>query len=214
MVTAQAALTPAADPTPAIVNAAPGELSGATWTNRFPTSAAVSDCAAPFKANLMSFIAALGAAGATVQISATLRPKERAFLMHWCWKIVNAGADPQAIPTLPGVDINWAHTDAHGTYSVASSKEAAQQMVNAYQMQNLQVAPALNSKHIAGLAVDMSITWSGTLTINNATSTAVVISTDPKTGMNTDLHAVGASFGVIKFVGGDTDKPHWSDTGN
>lgn len=113
-----------------------------------------------------------------------------------------------------GVEINWAHSDAQGTYSAAVSKAAAQQMVNAYQMQTLQVTTALNSKHIAGLAGDMSITWNGTLSINIATSTAVVISTEPKTGMNTDLHAVGASFGVVKFVGGDADKPHWSDTGN
>lgn len=175
----------------------------------------MADCAPPFGTNLAAFIAALAAAGATVSISATLRPSQRAYLMHWCWSIVNVNADPQAIPSLAGVNIAWAHTNAQGAYDTAASVAAAQAMVNAYGMQNLNTAPALNSsKHIAGLAVDMSISWTGTLTINNQSGTAVEIATLPRTGMNTALHAVGATYGVVKFVGGDADKPHWSDDGH
>jgi len=214
MATAQAALTPASNTAPAVVRVPAGVPSGAGWVAQYPTSASVSDCAEPFKANLTSFIAALTAAGASVSIAATLRPAQRAYLMHWCWKIVNADADPQAIPALAGVNIAWAHTDAQGAYSAAASVAGAQAMVNAYGMQNLKVAPALNSKHIEGLAVDMSIGWAGTLTINNKSGVAVEIDTAPKSGMNTDLHVVGATYGVIKFVGGAADKPHWSDTGN
>jgi hypothetical protein len=87
-------------------------------------------------------------------------------------------------------------------------------MVNGYGISGLNVAPALNSRHTQKLAIDMNISWTGTLTINNASGTAVAISSDPKTGMNSELHTVGATYGVIKFVGGNSDKPHWSNDGH
>ena len=214
MATVQAPLTPANNPAPAVVNVPAGVPSGAAWVTQYPTSTAVADCASPFGTNLTAFTAALTAAGATVSVSATLRPLQRAYLMHWCWSVVNANADPQTIPTLAGVNIAWAHTNEQGVYDATASRAAAQAMVNAYGMQNLNTAPALNSKHISGSAVDMSITWTGTLTINNQSATAVEIATLPRTGMNVALHAVGATYNVIKFVGGDADKPHWSDDGH
>lgn len=214
MATAQAILTPTTNTAPAIVSIRAGELSGAQWVARFPTSVQVADCVAPFLANLSSFVAALSTAGATVSIAATLRPAERAYLMHWCWKIVNAAADPQTISSMQGVGILWAHTDAAGAYSATASVAAAQAMVDGYGMQGLGVAPALNSKHVAGLAVDMSISWPGTLSVVDATGATVAITTTPRTGMNADLHAVGASFGVIKYNRSGVDRPHWSDTGN
>lgn len=214
MATAQATLTPTANTAPAVVRVPAGESSGAQWVARFPTSVQVSDCVAPFQGNLSSFLAALGTAGATVAITATLRPKERAYLMHWSWKIVNASSNPQSIPAMQGVNIIWAHTDAAGAYSASDSIGAAQDMVNAYGMQSLGVAPALNSKHVLGLAVDMSISWTGGLAVADAAGTAVTIATTPRSGMNTDLHTVGASYGIIKYNGGGVDRPHWSDTGN
>jgi hypothetical protein len=212
MATAQAPTVPAG--TRAAAAAPAPQPSGAAWVARFPTSAAVADCAQPFRAGLADFIAALTAAGATVQVAATRRPAQRAYLMHWCWAIVKAGADPRAIPALDDVDIAWAHADAQGGYDAAASLAAAQAMVAAFGMQNLKVAPALTSKHIAGLAVDMSISWSGTLTIANRDGSTVAIASLPRSGMNPDLQAVGATYGVIKFVGGATDMPHWSDDGH
>lgn len=214
MATAQAVLTPASNTTPAVVSVPAGDPSGEAWVAQYPTSSSVSDCVAPFRSNLTVFIAALTAAGATVNVAATLRPAQRAYLMHWCWSIVKANADPRTIPALSGVNIAWVHTDAQGIYDAAASTAGAQAMVSAYGIQNLNVAPALASKHISGFAVDMSISWTGDLTINNQSGTAVVINTEPRTGMNTDLHAVGATYGVIKFVGGATDVPHWSDDGH
>ena len=208
MATAQTNLTPAADTAPATVRIPAVELSGPQWVARFPTSRDVADCRSPFRESLTSFVAAIEAAGATVLIAATYRPLERAYLMHWSWKIVNAGANPTSIPAMAGVAINGDHGDA------AASTTAAQAMVDGYGMQNLTVAPALNSKHIAGLAVDMNIGWSGALSIANAVGTLVAISTTPRSGMNSDLHEVGSSFGVIKYNGGGIDRPHWSDTGN
>ena len=190
------------------------EPSGAAWVAQFPTSAAVADCAEPFRSNLTAFLAALRAAGATVSIAATRRPAQRAYLMHWCWAIVNAKADPQAIPVMDGVDIAWAHADDQGDYDAAASLAAAQAMVDAYGMQNLNTAPALNSNHIAGTAVDMNISWPGDLTIANQDGSTVQITSQPRTGMNPDLRLVGKSYGVLKFVGGATDMPHWSDDGH
>lgn len=211
--TALAPLTPVVDTTPAIAVAS-NELSGAQWVGRFPTSASTDDLEQPFRSNAEAFINAMRVAGATVLVSATLRPPERAYLMHWCWKISKQNANPQQVPASSGVSIEWAHNDASGAYSETASRAAATAMVNGYGMQNLQIAPALNSKHIQGVAIDMSISWSGNLTINNASGTAVTITSSPRTGMNTDLAAVGATYGVIKFVGGDSDKPHWSDDGH
>jgi hypothetical protein len=208
MATAQAALTPTADNAPAVANIPAKELSGAQWVARFPGSASVDECIAPFKANLTSFIAALKAAGATVSIAATYRPANRAYLMHWSWEIVNSDADPKTIPSKAGVNINWDHGDK------AKSVQAAQGMVNGYGMQDLDVSPALSSKHVDREAVDMSITWTGDLAIKNADGTTTTIKSDPKTGMNADLKTVGATYSVMKFVGGTRDKPHWSSNGH
>jgi hypothetical protein len=209
----QVDLTPVADRAPAVVDIPVRELSGTGWVARFPTSADVDDLASPFRESTASFVAALRAAGANVTISATLRPPERAFLMHWSWKIVNGLADPQSIPVRDGIDIRWDHTDAEGNYDEQQSTSAARAMVNGYGIQNLRVAPSLTSRHIEGNAIDMSISWNDTLTIADASGNAVEIGTTPRTGMNTELHTVGAGYGVTKFHGGDRDKPHWSSDG-
>lgn len=208
MATAEADPTPTTTTAPAVADAPEKELSGAQWVARFPSSKSVDDCKEPFKTDLASFIAALEAAGATVSISATYRPPERAYLMHWSWKIVNVDADPKTIPGKEGVNINWDHGDNE------ESVQAAQAMVDGYGMRNLHVPPALASRHIDGKAVDMSISWTGDLAIENADGTTATIKSDPKTGMNAELKTVGATYGVIKYVGGDADKPHWSSDGH
>jgi hypothetical protein len=197
------------DPTPA-----PREPSGRAWVARFPTSASVADCAQPFRDNLTAFIAALVAAGASVNIAATLRPPQRAWLMHWCWSIVKQKTDPRTIAPLDGVAIGWVHVDAQGNFDAVASVAAAEDMVEAYGMQGLNVAPALKSNHISGTAVDMAVSWNGNLTIKQRDGTAVQITSLPRTGMNPDLKTVGASYGVIKFVGGASDMPHWSADGH
>ncbi len=71
--------------------------------------------------------------------------------------------------------------------------------------------PALTSRHTEGHAVDMSISWSGNLSITNASGATVVINTTPRTGMNAQLIQVGASYGVVKL---QSDPPHWSNDGH
>ena len=206
-------LTPTSDQTPVIVEISTKKPSGRSWVSEFPTSVSLDDLAAPFATKATAFIAALRAAGATVSISATLRPANRAFLMHWAWQIVNNNADPQTVPEREGIDIEWAHQDDAGAYSRVKSVAGAKAMVNAYGMQNLKTSPSLTSRHIEGNAIDTTISWAGTLTINNASGTAVIINTEPRTEMNLELHAVGKTYGVIKFLRGDRDKPHWSTDG-
>lgn len=210
--TLQVTLTPTADRTPATVETT-SELSGGQWVSRFPTSTSVDDLETPFKENVASFIAALKAASAGVTIAATRRPKERAYLMHWCWKIAKGKAKANNIPAMEGVDIKWDHSDAEGNYSESASIKAAKAMVSGYGMQGLGVAPALNSRHIQGNAIDMNVSWSGTLSIADAKGETVEIATTPKTGMNEKLHKVGASYSVIKYNGSGEDKPHWSTDG-
>ncbi|MGH6647286.1 hypothetical protein [Aquabacterium sp.] len=122
--------------------------------------------------------------------------------------------DPTKVPSRAGVNIQWDHLDADGKYDSAASLTAAKAMVGSYGMLNLEVPPALNSRHTMKLAVDMSISWSGDLSINDKEGKAVVIKSEPRTGMNADLKSVGATYGVLKFVGGAADKPHWSDNGH
>jgi hypothetical protein len=192
------------------------EPSGAQWVARFPGSTSLASLNSPFRESVTRFIDAIKAAGASVHISATYRPPERAYLMHWSWKIVKTSFDPQQVPSYPGdvIRIKWAHTSEAGEFDQQASVQAARAMVNGYGINALNVAPALASRHIQKLAIDMSISWTGTLTINNASGTAISIISDPKTGMNSDLHSVGATFGVTKFIGGSSDKPHWSNDGH
>lgn len=147
-------------------------------------------------------------AGATVTISATYRPLERAYLMHWSWRIVKQNRDPTTIPAMDGVQIEWDHGNN------GASVGGAREMVNGYGIQNLNVPPSLTSRHAERRAIDMSISWSGTLSIENASGTVVEITTTPRTGMNARLHEVGRTYGAIKFVGGENDRPHWSTDGH
>lgn len=213
MATVQARLTPTSDTTPAVVSIPGREPSGAQWVSRFPGSRDINDCTSPFKESLTSFVAALGGAGAKVRLSATFRPTERAYMMHWAWMIWKGQADPQKIPTQDGVLIKWDHVGEDGQYSKAKSVEAATAMVNAFDIDDLRVAPALESEHTKRLAVDMTISWTGDLEIKEADGKSATIKSEPKSGMNKDLHAVGATYGVIKYNRRGVDKPHWSSTG-
>jgi hypothetical protein len=180
----------------------PLELSGPQWVARFPTDATLATLAEPFKSNCSRFIDALAAAGATVSISATRRPAERAFLMHYSFLIAMGRIDPTDVPDQDGVDIDWEHP----TWD--QSRAAAQAMVDGYR---IVYAPALDSRHIQGRAVDMTISWTGTLRIAGADGAMVEIAAAPCSGLNANLWDLGIGYGVCKLP---TDPPHWSDDGH
>lgn len=184
------------------------ELSGVSWIRKFPGSNMTNTLKYPFRKKVEDFISALNKAGAKVVISATFRPPERAYLMHWSWMIMNYKADYTKIPVMKNVDIDWDHKDK------MKSINAARVMGNAFEISNLRVPPALQSRHTDGLAIDMDISWSGDLSILDKDGKLVKISTFPRDGMNKELQNVAKSFGVIKIVVGQKDKPHWSSDGH
>jgi hypothetical protein len=122
--------------------------------------------------------------------------------MHWCYSVAKELVSPTKVPKMDGVDIDWDHGDD------AKSRKAAQQMVKAYAIKH---EPALASRHTERKAIDMDISWTGTLKVKKADGTEVSIGA-PETGAeNETLHGVGKSYGVIKLK---SDPPHWSSDGH
>lgn len=179
------------------------EVSGRQWCERFPGSSSPDALLPDFRGRVWAFISAMQRGGAMVEITATYRPPERSYLMHWCWRIANAGYDPRDVPHLANVDIDWTHRG-----NEAAAQAAAREMVQQY---GLEVQPALDSHHCHRRAIDMNIGWSGTLTILDFEARERHIASPPRDGTNRELAQVGASFGVYKLA---SDPPHWSDDGH
>lgn len=177
-------------------------LSGRNWINFFPDRDSIDDLASPFRQRVQAFERALQDAGATIRVASVLRPPERAYLMHYAFRISRNEIAAQNVPPMPNVDINWVH------YNNAISIQAAREMVSAY---DIAYRPALTSRHTRGLAVDWEISWTGTLKVKNASGNIVNIN-EPRTSYeNSTLWQVGRSYGVIKLA---SDRPHWSNDGH
>ena len=201
--------TPTPTPTPLSALCPTGTtLSGTSWIAQFPDSKSTGTLVQPFRDHVNSFITALKNAGAAVTITQTYRPPQRAYLMYYAYKIAKKGLDPRKVPTMAGVPICWLYAKADGSFDLALSQKAAAQMVTAYK---IVYQPALASNHTKGLAIDMNISWSGTLQITEANGTVVKITTSPKSGMNSTLWTVGTTYQVFKLA---TDPPHWSYNGH
>jgi hypothetical protein len=233
LICGQKTSAPAAGPAGAAPADAPPsdqELSGAQWCSRYPGSSSLDDLNAPFKDDLKAFLDACKAAGVVWHVTQTYRPPQRAYLMHYAWKVAKGQVAPTAVPAYSGEGeapkIKWEHEKKE------ASIKAAQAMVNGY---GIVFAPALESNHSGKTAVDMSVsswTWKegkyieiqekgktekrriekNDLRTQEATigGKKQAISTGLGDEYNTDLHAVGATYGVKKLF---TDKPHWSATG-
>jgi len=180
-------------------------LSGAAWWQanqaKFPNSADLATLSPAFKPKVDQFLAAMKAGGLKVDVKSTRRSKVRAYLMHFCWKVAKGEVAPDKVPPEPGCDIVWDHGN------VAASLLGARQMVALF---GIVFQPALNSRHIEGLAIDMDISWSRAATVIDAKGKAIAMGAPGDGATNTILHQVGESYGVIKNV---ADRPHWSDTG-
>jgi hypothetical protein len=110
-------------------------------------------------------------------------------------------------PLRPDVHIQWDHGND------AASRVGAQEMVTGFGLAVPPAsvnAPALTSNHIQGLAIDMDITWAGTITVKNSDKQDVKVSFMADVNANLALHTVGESYGVKKLA---TDAPHWSFDG-
>lgn len=173
-----------------------GELSGALWVGRFPTSADLADLSEPFGSNVRKFLTAIANAGGTTGVSATYRPPERAYLMHYAAKLARREVLPEQIPSMAGVDINWVHP------TESASIAAAKAMVAGY---GIVYPPALRSNHTQRTAIDV--------TIRGMVGREIVDGDGKKVSIKkmADLYPVGASYGVIKL---ESDPPHWSIDGH
>lgn len=178
------------------------ERSGRRWVERFPTSRAIGDLTPSFAASVNRFVQALQAAGASARVSATYRPTERAYLMHYAWRIARERLAPSAVPVMEGVDIDWAHVDANGVSDAAAALQAARDMVAGY---NIVYRPSLTSRHTERRAIDMTISGAIGRSIRNASGRESTINS------SADLHEIGRSYGVVKLL---SDPPHWSDDGH
>ena len=184
------------------------ELSGSDWVSRFPDARTTQALADSFRPGCEAFIAAMRGGGATVQITSTRRPVERAYLMYTCWRISKKTVNPQNAKPMAGVDIEWVHRMPDGSVDLNRSRQAATAMTMGY---DIAFAPALKSRHVTGDAIDMSISWEDRLVIApQAPGKPLTISSMPRDGFNLDLRKVGKTYGVIKHP---TDPPHWSTDG-
>ena len=186
--------------------------SGAFWVTwadaHAKNSTSVDELVEPFRTNAKTFIKALQDAGATVSVTTTRRSDKRAYMFHWCWKIGLGKATPSEATTMIGVDIEWDHGDAE------KSKKGAKEMIDGFGLAvppSSTNPPALTSNHIAGTAIDMNITWTGTIKIKKKDGTAQSVTFMADPNANTVLHSVGGSYGVRKLT---TDAPHWSSDGH
>jgi D-alanyl-D-alanine carboxypeptidase len=196
----KAAAAPTAVPAQA---AADGKrLSGKHWVDQYDTSRTLDDLKDPFKGDLSKFIDMLKKNGAHVEISATYRPPQRAWLMHWAWVIANGGIKYSRLGRIKnpyGVDIVW----DHGTE--AASRAAAAEMVSGYHMAHI---AALKSRHTERRAVDMTITHAPKTLVIDGEKYPIG---KEKATKNEALWMVGQMFKVVKLA---SDPPHWSDDGH
>jgi hypothetical protein len=178
--------------------------SGVAWTKRFPGSSSTDDLRPPFKASAVAFVSALRAANVNVIITATWRPAQRAYLMHYAQQIAIGAISASDVPRHPDVPIQWVHS------TNAASVTAAQAMVDSYGI----IGPvALNSRHIEGHAIDMFLDWSATPSVIDAAGTPHMLRGRPG-AYNTDVIEVGKTFGVIRGIAIAGDPEHWSIDGS
>jgi hypothetical protein len=183
-----------------------------TWASgHAQDSDSVDDLEDTFKTDVKAFIKALEDAQAKVTVVNTLRSEKRAYLFHWCWLIGLGKAKASEATEMTGVDIEWDHGDEE------KSKKGAKEMIDHFGLAvppKSSNAPALDSRHIQGKAIDMEITWTGTIKIKKKDGKAgeeVSVEFNADVNNNTKLHEVGASYEVIKLT---TDAPHWSTDGH
>ena len=182
-------------------------LSGRNWWDanqaKYANSRDLDALDASFKERVEGFIKALRNGGATVVISATRRSAQRAYLMHYSWEVAHGSVAPADVPPKSGVSIDWDHGD------LDASRKAAEEMVKAFGMA---YTASLTSNHIAGKAVDMTISWKSKLILDIPLSCGVYeIADPPRTGQNRELWRYAEDYHAVKKL--PSDPPHWSFNG-
>ena len=195
------------------------QLSGPSWARRFGDSKRASDLAGAFGRDVKAFDAAMKRASITVRALRTLRPPERAYLMHYSWLVAKRKLSPLKVPAFAGskkhppVGICWVHATARGASKPASIAAAAK-LASALGVASMPTAPLLTSAATLGESIVMSTTWTrAKITIHDASGHAVVIRSGPRNGLNAKLITVGATYGVIHFRPAGQAMNDWSING-
>ena len=195
------------------------ELSGPSWAGRFRDSSSVGALSGTFRSHVSAFIAAMRHAGIKVRPIATLRPAERAFLMHYSWLIAHRKLSPLRVPHFHAdrhhgpVAICWVHVGAHGA-DIHASIVAARKLATTLGVVSMHGAPLLTTLRTEGLSIVMSTTWtSRRITITDAMGHRVTIRSLPHNGLNKGLIAVGATYLVIHFLKASQAMNDWSVNG-
>ena len=184
-------------------------LSGANWyglanQNGWKNSTDFGDLDPTFGGNCQKFVEGLRSSGANVSLTAGLRHKKRAYLMHFAWHVSKgskSAATANEVCRAEGINIEWDHGNA------AQTKTAAGALVKAF---GLVHAASLTSNHMSGQAMDMKI--------SNVPSKVTIGGKEYSAGakgsgqMDEDkVDHSGKELGVIWFGAGDW--VHWSKTG-
>ena len=178
--------------------------SGASWVDRFPVSDDPHHLDSGFRSLWTPFQSVLETAGANVEILATQKPLERAYLMHWAWHIAKEGYDPQQVPDMEGVDIRWWHGD------MKTSRNAAWEMVHGYEIGDQKEPPPLASPYTEGKAIVTRITWSGELTLYRGDpKRELVITEGPRDATNPEVIRLAETYGFVPLLPMDPDEVHW-----
>lgn len=199
----------------------------------FPANSDRDKLAADFKEKWIAFEDALKEAKATVQVQSTLRPIGRAYMMHYSTLLALGKIKPWEVPdqisnrfgdATGHMGIEWSHTTADGRVDLARSKKAAIALMHSFR---IAFPPSLTSNHVRGRAIDVRITWQGSLKIREKGSIGkdnkVIegklheITSLPKHGGltaepagNKKLREVAETYGIHKLI---NDAPHWSEDG-
>ncbi len=183
--------------------------SGASWVDRFPVSEDVNDLDSGFMNDLRAFRSVLEKGGAEVEILATKVPPERAYLMHWAWRIAKEGFNPRQVPYLDGVDVRWWHGD------MKSSQDAAWSMVLGYEIDDLDTPPPQVSPYTEGQVIAMRIRWTGALTLYRDEPEEQVIDKGPNDATNPVILALAELHGLEHLLTvPDSDEVHWAMAGS
>lgn len=187
------------------ISAAHPRLSGPHWAAAFPDSRRLADLEPEFRRRALKFLKALRDAGATLNVRATRRPAQQAYLRHWAWAIAMGGQDPRGVPPIRGADIEWWHGD------IPTSRRAAQELLEALQIGSFAVAPALCTGATRGLVLTFRAVWTGSLSIQQAQGDTRQVGSPPRDETHPGLAQVAAGYGVARTGLAWSPVADWAD---
>lgn len=193
-------------------------LSSENWVKKYPASDKLADLDSAFGQSVTKFVNALEKGGANIEILSTLWPPERAYMMHFAWLIANEEIHPRQVPPIDEVDFDTNISTSldivwwHG--NLDDSQKAAEEMLEAFGIDELEEPPVLASRHVSGEAIDMRISWGGSLTVVTPGEEEITIESGPNDETNEELIGIAASFGVIHYGDPEEDAVHWSVDGS